>query len=111
MKNQVDGILLTDWEKSQTAKEVNVNSLPVIRVSGCEMMRIMGKSVYQLTTLMFKSPCVNQKFQIVAVTYPDGNPTGMICTRYVIRVECLPSCTQDEDYYNIWLSPSPIDAE
>jgi len=111
MKNKIDGILLTEKEKQQTAFEVNVTNWPVIRVSGCEMMRIVGKSVYQMTTLMFRPPTINQKYQIVAVTYPDGNPTGMICTRYVIRVEELPNPTQDENYYNIWLSPSPIDAE
>lgn len=111
MKNQANGVLLTSWEKEQTAKEVNVNELPTIRVNGCEMMRIIGKSVYQLTTIMYKAPVINQKFKIVAVTYPDGQPTGMICNRYVIRVEELPMPTQDENYYNIWLSPSQIDAE
>lgn len=111
MKNKIDGILLTEKEKIATAQEVSISVLPVIRVSGCEMMRIMGKSVYQMTTLMFKAPEINQKYQIVAVTYPDGNATGMLCTRYVIRVEELPNPTQDENYYNIWLSPSPIDAE
>jgi hypothetical protein len=111
MKTKIDGILLTEKEKQQTAKEINVSPYPLIRVSSCEMMRIMGKSVYQMTTLMFKAPMLNQKFQIVAITYPDGNPTGMICTRYVIRIEELPNPTQDENYYNIWLSPCPLESE
>jgi hypothetical protein len=109
MESKSNGNFPASKHLIEPARQMKLPELPVIKIHPVEMMAIMGKTIYQLTTIMYRTPKIGEKFQIIAVNFPDGNPTGMMCTRYVVRVEELPQPTMDESYYNIWLSPYQID--
>ena len=79
--------------------------LPLISITPLQFGFVIGRDRSVITVPLYQSLSVGDRIAITHSEVCEYTDESYIAVRYVERIEELPSITDDENYYNIWLTP------
>lgn len=76
-----------------------------------KVYELLGEELSTLAVIDSESFKIGDKVLITGYNYNTRLETGLVCSRYISRIERMASYLADEDFVKVYLVPWQIDSE